>query len=66
MSDRQPDRNRADQIFDEALDLSGAERETYLRKACGGDTDLEALVRRLLANCETGPDDSPDTADLPH
>ncbi len=47
-------RKLADEIFDRALDLTGTEREAYLAEMCAGDADLEALVRRLLASCETG------------
>ena len=44
-----PDRFReADAVFDAALDLPPEEREAYVERACGGDDDLRALVKRLL------------------
>src|SRR5262245_13190013 len=41
--------NRADQLLQSALDLSGEQRDAYLRHACGGDQRLEEDVRSLLA-----------------
>src|SRR4051794_11731381 len=38
-----------DKLFDAALRLDPAEREPWLRRACGGDEDLRAEVGRLLA-----------------
>jgi len=40
----------ADRIFDAALDLAGGERAVFLDRECGDDTDLRALVERLLRN----------------
>lgn len=39
---------RADAIFDAALDLHAAERASYVEQACGSNTELLATVRRLL------------------
>jgi serine/threonine-protein kinase len=41
---------RIDELFDGALRLDPAEREAWLRKACGGDEGLRAEVARLLAH----------------
>jgi tetratricopeptide (TPR) repeat protein len=46
-------RRRADQIFDEALDLPPTERAALLDRACGGDAGLRALIDRLLAGAES-------------
>ena len=35
-------------MFDAALDLPPEEREAYVDRACAGDDDLRALVKRLL------------------
>jgi serine/threonine-protein kinase len=43
---------RADGIFDEALDLPPAQRAAFLDRACGGDAQLRALVERLLNAAE--------------
>ena len=43
---------RIDDLFDAALRLAPAEREPWLREACGGDEDLRAEVDRLLAGDE--------------
>ena len=40
---------RDDEIFGEALDLIGAERSTFLDRACAGDAALRARVEALLA-----------------
>ena len=39
-------------LFDAAVRLDPAEREAWLRAACGGDDDLRAEVGRLLAQDE--------------
>lgn len=36
------------EIFEEAADLSGADRQRFLEAQCGGDADLRAQVERLL------------------
>ena len=41
-----------DDLFDAALRLDPAEREDWLRGACGDDDDLRAEVGRLLAQDE--------------
>ena len=47
-------------LLDQALELEPAEREDYLRAACGGDAALLAAARRLLAASErAGPLDRP-------
>ena len=53
MDNDSPDRKRADEVFDHALDLQGDAREAYLAEACGHDSNLGALVRRLLAACDS-------------
>lgn len=40
---------RAKQVYAEASQLPGAERERYLEERCGGDAGLENEVRSLLA-----------------
>ena len=44
---------RADRIFDAALDRPAVERAAFLDEACGGDGALRVLVERLLAEAET-------------
>jgi eukaryotic-like serine/threonine-protein kinase len=39
-----------EEIFQEALQHDPAEREAYVREACGGDTELQREVSSLLAN----------------
>jgi serine/threonine-protein kinase len=39
-------------LFDAAVRIDAAEREAWLRDACGGDDDLRAEVSRLLAQDE--------------
>ena len=41
--------NHVDQLLQSALDIPAAERDAYLRHACGGDQRLEDEVRSLLA-----------------
>jgi serine/threonine-protein kinase len=41
---------RADALLDQALELPAAERPAFLEQATGGDTELLALVRRLLSH----------------
>jgi len=40
--------NRVDRLLQSALDRPAAEREPFLRRACGGDEQLEQDVRSLL------------------
>jgi serine/threonine protein kinase/Tfp pilus assembly protein PilF len=40
--------NHVDRLLQSALDLPAAERESFLRRACGGDDQLERDVRSLL------------------
>ncbi|HKV12415.1 MAG TPA: serine/threonine-protein kinase [Thermoanaerobaculia bacterium] len=44
--------DRADRLFDEALDLPPGERAAFLDRACGEDVPLRELVDRLLASAE--------------
>lgn len=44
--------DRADRLFDQALDLPAAERGAFLDRACGGEAALRALVERLLGSAE--------------
>ena len=41
--------NQIDKLLQSALDVAPAERDVYLRSACGGDEQLEQEVRSLLA-----------------
>ena len=41
--------NHVDKLLQSALDISAAEREVFLRAACGGDEQLEHEVRSLVA-----------------
>jgi serine/threonine-protein kinase len=60
---------RINDLFDAALRLAPAEREPWLREACGGDEDLRAEVVRLLAGDERAARDGfltpPGEAGLP-
>ncbi|MET0552962.1 MAG: protein kinase [Vicinamibacteria bacterium] len=47
------DWERADRIFDEALDRPAGERGGFLDGACGGDGVLRARIERLLEEAET-------------
>jgi serine/threonine-protein kinase len=55
MADRLPDQRvssdqftRARAIFESAVETHGAERDRFLRDACGDDTGLRATVERML------------------
>jgi WD40 repeat protein/predicted Ser/Thr protein kinase len=48
-----------EEIFQEALHHDPAERETYVREACGGDTELQREVSSLLANHNEAGDVEP-------
>ena len=41
--------NHVDKLLQSALDCPAAERDIFLRSACGGDEQLEREVRSLLA-----------------
>jgi hypothetical protein len=41
--------NHVDKLLQSALDRPEAERDVFLRSACGGDEHLEREVRSLLA-----------------
>ncbi|HSG40613.1 MAG TPA: serine/threonine protein kinase, partial [Thermoanaerobaculia bacterium] len=43
---------QADRLLDAALDLPAGERAPFLDQACEGDSELRALVGRLLAAAE--------------
>jgi serine/threonine protein kinase/WD40 repeat protein len=43
-------------IYEEALELSGAERESYLASSCSGDETLRPQVTRLLQAYENNPE----------
>ncbi len=43
---------RADSIFEAALDLPPEERPAFLAESCGDDQELHALLQRLLAGAE--------------
>ena len=47
------DWERADRIFDAALDRPAGERGRFLDEACGGDGSLRARIERLLEEAET-------------
>ena len=40
--------NRVDKLLQSALELPAAERDVFLRSACGGDEQLEAELRSLV------------------
>lgn len=53
-----PERHeRIQQIFEAAVELSTAERESFLRDACAGDADLRRRIERLI-----GADSAPSPA----
>jgi serine/threonine-protein kinase len=41
--------SRVEELFHGALERAPAEREAYLREACGGDEELRREVQSLLA-----------------
>ena len=41
-------RNHVDKLLQSALDLPPAERDVFLRRACGGNEQLEREVRSLM------------------
>jgi len=45
--------DRANQLFSDALELSAGEREPFLERECGADTNLRDSVLKLLARFET-------------
>ena len=47
---------QADGIFDAALDLEGEERDAFVDRACEGNPELLASVRRLLRSLERSGD----------
>ena len=46
---------RADSIFEAALDLPPEERAVFVAESCGDDPELHALLQRLLAGAEDEP-----------
>jgi serine/threonine protein kinase/tetratricopeptide (TPR) repeat protein len=48
--------NRSQEVFESAMGLAGAEREAYVRAACGADQSLRAEVDSLLRAFERGAD----------
>ena len=63
------DQSRVRAVFDEALDLAGAERVAYLDETCRNEPEVRARVEALLAAAEregdflsspTSPDGDPD------
>jgi serine/threonine-protein kinase len=56
---------QADELFREALDYAPAEREKFLRDACGDDAELLAEVESLLQHDARAPDDFMQTAGAP-
>ena len=45
-----------DEIFNDALELTGRARDEYLDRVCGAEADLRAEVERLLRAFEADPD----------
>lgn len=45
--------DRADRLFDQALDLAPEDRSAFLDRECGEDRELRALVERLLGHAQT-------------
>src|SRR5262252_9406332 len=41
--------NRVDRLLQSALEIPSARRDAFLRDTCGGDDQLEAEVRSLIA-----------------
>jgi eukaryotic-like serine/threonine-protein kinase len=41
--------NRVDRLLQSALERSAAERDAFVRRACGGDPEVEQEIRSLLA-----------------
>ena len=52
----QPQWKRAKQVFQEALDKTGRERDRFIATACGDDVELRAQVDALLAAHEEAGD----------
>jgi len=50
------DWNRVKAIFDELSELPAGERDASIRASCGGDAELEAEVRKLLAAHQSAGD----------
>ena len=46
-------------LFQEALQRPAAERDAFLRQACGSDADLLREVQSLVANHREGNDSQP-------
>ncbi len=46
---KDPEENLVEEIFLDAIEKSGAEREEFLRGACGGNAELRHAVEELLA-----------------
>ena len=57
-------RSRAHEVFSGALDLEGPERSRYLNAECGDDSDLRALVERLLGFADVTDDRIAENAGL--
>ena len=51
MSDAAQQLHKTEEIFHEAVDLGDAERESLIAERCGGDAELSARVRRMVAAC---------------
>ena len=47
---------RLRELFDVAVDMTGAERTAYLDRACGNDGTLRTEIEELLAALERGGD----------
>jgi serine/threonine protein kinase len=48
---------KINRVFEEALELEGAKRESYLAKECAGDDDLRVEVDRLLKSDQKNMED---------
>ncbi len=53
MTDPQDRWQRADELFAEALGIPEADRDAFLRRECGDDTELRSLVDRLLQHADS-------------
>ncbi|NDD63756.1 MAG: hypothetical protein EBZ36_07235, partial [Acidobacteria bacterium] len=48
--------NRVREIYERALELTGADRRAFLDESCAGDEALRARLERLLSAYENNPD----------
>jgi hypothetical protein len=56
--------NRAQAIFEEAVDLPASQRGPLLDDRCGDDQELRTFVERLLSSHDRGLDDFLQTPEI--